>query len=167
MIGPKEGERIWERHIENCLPITTLLPNTEASVADIGSGAGLPGIVIALAKPELKVTLIEPLQRRVEFLHEVIDTLNLTNVVVIRAKSESIKGSYNYVVARAVAPLPRLLETTWHLVAPQGSLLAMKGASVEHEIAGLSLPKGSHLQLKEINLDDLPPARVVAISKAG
>jgi 16S rRNA (guanine527-N7)-methyltransferase len=167
LIGPKEGERIWERHIENCIPITTLLPRSGVSVADIGSGAGLPGIVIALAKPELKVTLIEPLQRRVEFLHEVIDSLALSNVVVIRAKSESIKGSYNYVVARAVAPLPRLIETTWHLVAKGGSLLAMKGESVEHEIAGLTLPKGASLQLKEINLDDLPPARVVAISKAG
>jgi 16S rRNA (guanine527-N7)-methyltransferase len=111
--------------------------------------------------------LIEPLQRRVEFLHEAIDSLGLSNVDVIRAKSESIKGAYTYVVARAVAPLPRLIETTWHLVKPGGSLLAIKGASVEAEITGLSLPKGAHLELKEINLDDLPPARVVAISKAG
>jgi 16S rRNA (guanine527-N7)-methyltransferase len=111
--------------------------------------------------------LVEPLQRRVEFLHEVIDSLGLTNIDVIRAKSESITGAYTYVVARAVAPLPRLMDTTWHLVKPGGSLLAIKGASVEHEIAGLTLPKGSILQLKEINLDDLPPARVVAISKAG
>ena len=167
LIGPKEGERIWDRHIENCIPLTTLLPEEGASVADIGSGAGLPGIVIALARPKLRVTLVEPLQRRVEFLHEVIDTLGLTNIEVIRAKSESIKGSYTYVVARAVAPLPRLMETTWHLVKPQGSLLAMKGASVEHEIAGLTLPKGAFLELKEINLDDLPSARVVAIRKAG
>jgi 16S rRNA (guanine527-N7)-methyltransferase len=123
--------------------------------------------VIALARPDLKVSLVEPLQRRVEFLHEVIDTLGLSNVDVIRAKSESIKGAYTYVVARAVAPLPRLIETTWHLVKPQGSLLAIKGASVEEEIAGLTLPKDASLELKEINLDDLPPARVVAISKAG
>ena len=167
MIGPKEGERIWDRHIENCIPITTLLPQEKATVADIGSGAGLPGIVIALAHPGLKVTLIEPLQRRVEFLCEVIDSLKLTNVEVIRAKSESIKGSYNYLVARAVAPLPRLLETTWHLVKPGGSLLAMKGASVEGEIAGLSLPKGAQLSLKEINLEEMPSARVVQITKAG
>lgn len=167
LIGPKEGERIWDRHVENCIPLTTLLPKEGASVADIGSGAGLPGIVIALARPKLRVTLVEPLQRRVEFLHEVIDSLGLTNIDVIRAKSESIKGAYTYVVARAVAPLPRLMDTTWHLVKPGGSLLAIKGASVEHEIAGLTLPKGATLQLKEINLDDLPPARVVAISKAG
>ena len=78
MIGPREGEIIWERHIENCLPITTLLPD-KGSLADVGSGAGLPGLVIALAKPKLKVTLIEPLQRRVEFLYEVIDEM-LTEV---------------------------------------------------------------------------------------
>lgn len=167
MIGPKEGERIWERHIENCIPITTLLPKEKATVADIGSGAGLPGIVIALALPGLKVTLIEPLQRRVEFLHEVIDSLKLTNVEVIRAKSESIQGAYNYLVARAVAPLPRLLETTWHIVKPGGSLLAIKGASVEGEIAGLSLPKGAQLSLQEINLEEMPSARVVQITKAG
>lgn len=167
LIGPKEGERIWDRHIENCIPLTSLLPGEAATVADIGSGAGLPGIVLALARPHLKITLVEPLQRRVEFLHEVIDSLPLTNIEVIRAKSESIKGAYSYLVARAVAPLPRLLETTWHLVKPGGSLLAIKGASVEHEIAGLALPKGAFLQLKEINLHDLPPARVVVINKAG
>jgi 16S rRNA (guanine527-N7)-methyltransferase len=167
LIGPKEGERIWERHIENCIPLTTLLPNTGASVADIGSGAGLPGIVIALAKPELKVTLIEPLQRRVEFLYEVIDSLKLTNVEVIRAKSESVKGSYTYVVARAVAPLPRLIATTWHLVAPGGSLLAMKGESAAEEITQSDLSKAKKHHLHEIKVDDLPLARVVELVKAG
>ena len=167
MIGPKEGERIWERHIENCIPITTLLPDEGVTVADIGSGAGLPGIVIALAKPGLKVSLIEPLQRRVEFLHEVIDTLKLSNVEVIRAKSESLKGSYNFVVARAVAPLPRLIATTWHLVAPGGSLLAMKGESAADEIAQSDLSKTRKHQLHEIKIDDLPLARVVELVKAG
>jgi len=167
LIGPKEGERIWERHIENCIPLTTLLPDRDASVADIGSGAGLPGIVIALAKPELTVTLIEPLQRRVEFLHEVIDSLKLTNVEVIRAKSEAIKGSYTYVVARAVAPLPRLIATTWHLVAPGGSLLAMKGESAAEEIAQSDLSKAKKHHLHEIKVDDLPLARVVELVKAG
>jgi len=74
LIGPKEGDRIWQRHIANCIPITTLIPNG-VRVADIGSGAGLPGIVIALARPDLKVTLIEPLSRRVDFLNEVIKEL--------------------------------------------------------------------------------------------
>ncbi|MFM8329368.1 MAG: 16S rRNA (guanine(527)-N(7))-methyltransferase RsmG, partial [Actinomycetales bacterium] len=113
LIGPREGEIIWERHIENCLPITTLPPD-KGSLADVGSGAGLPGLVIALAKPGLAVTLIEPLQRRVEFLYEVIDQLGL-KVEVIRGKSEAIKGQYDFVTARAVAPLGRLIESTWHL----------------------------------------------------
>ena len=76
LIGPREGERIWERHIFNCLPVTQLLPQG-ASLFDIGSGAGLPGIVIALARPDLSVTLIEPLERRVAFLNEAVDGLNL------------------------------------------------------------------------------------------
>lgn len=166
-IGPKEAERIWERHIENCIPLTTLLPDRGATVADIGSGAGLPGIVIALAKPELKITLIEPLARRVEFLHEVVDELKLKNVEVIRAKSESIKGSYNFVVARAVAPLPRLIQSTWHLVAPGGSLLAMKGESAAAEITETDLSMAQKHQLHEIKIDELPLARVVEVKKAG
>ncbi|NCX76575.1 MAG: 16S rRNA (guanine(527)-N(7))-methyltransferase RsmG, partial [Actinobacteria bacterium] len=93
LIGPKEGERIWERHIENCLPVTSLLPES-GTLADVGSGAGLPGIVIALVKPKFKVTLIEPLQRRCEFLYEVIDELRLS-VEVIRAKSELVSGEYD------------------------------------------------------------------------
>ena len=133
MIGPKEGERIWERHIENCLPLTTLLPEI-GSLADIGSGAGLPGIVVALAKPELKVTLIEPLARRCEFLFEVIDELAL-DIEVIRGKSESLKGQYDFLTARAVAPLGRLIDTTWHLLRPKGSLLAIKGESAREELA--------------------------------
>jgi len=136
-------------------------------VADIGSGAGLPGIVVALAKPGLKVTLIEPLARRVEFLHEVIDQLKLSNVEVIRAKSENVKGSYNYVVARAVAPLPRLIQTTWHLVAPDGSLLAMKGESAAAEMAESDLSIGVKNTLHEIKIDELPLARVVELKKAG
>lgn len=167
LIGPKEAERIWDRHIENCIPLTTLLPEENATVADIGSGAGLPGIVVALAKPQLKITLIEPLQRRVEFLYEVIDQLKLKNVEVIRAKSEKVKGSYNFVVARAVAPLPRLIQTTWHLVAPGGSLLAMKGESAAAEMAASDLSVGVKNQLHEIKINELPLARVVELKKAG
>ncbi len=167
LIGPREADRVWERHIENCIPLTTLLPEQNSTVADVGSGAGLPGIVIALAKPGLKITLIEPLQRRVEFLYEVIDTLKLKNVEVIRAKSEVVKGSYNFVTARAVAPLPRLIQTTWHLVAPGGSLLAMKGESAAAEMAESDLSVAAKAHLHEIKIDDLPLARIVELQKAG
>ena len=89
LIGPKEGDRIWERHIANCIPITTIIP-TGVRLADIGSGAGLPGVVIALARPDLKVTLIEPLQRRVEFLNQVIAELELP-IKVVRGRAEAVK----------------------------------------------------------------------------
>ncbi|MEY3185845.1 MAG: hypothetical protein RIR58_581 [Actinomycetota bacterium] len=167
LIGPRETDRVWERHIENCIPLTTLLSDKNATVADVGSGAGLPGIVIALAKPGLRVTLIEPLQRRVEFLYEVVDALKINNVEIIRAKSEVVKGSYNFVTARAVAPLPRLIQTTWHLVAPGGSLLAMKGESAAAEMAESNLSIAANSQLHEINIDDLPLARIVELQKAG
>jgi 16S rRNA (guanine527-N7)-methyltransferase len=171
LIGPKEGEIIWERHIANCLPITTLLPQG-ASVLDIGSGAGLPGIVIALARPDLKVTLLEPLQRRVDFLNEVIEELKL-DITVIRGRAESIKGSFSVVTARAVAPLPKLLTVSWHLVAPGGAVMAMKGeaAAVELEEAKASLnkifKKVAKTELHELEVAGLPVARIVECRKAG
>ncbi|MBU3692639.1 MAG: 16S rRNA (guanine(527)-N(7))-methyltransferase RsmG [Candidatus Nanopelagicaceae bacterium] len=167
LIGPREADRVWQRHIENCIPLTTLLPDQNATVADVGSGAGLPGIVIALAKPRLQVTLIEPLQRRVEFLYEVVDALKIRNIEIIRAKSEVVKGVFNFVTARAVAPLPRLIQTTWHLVAPGGSLLAMKGESAAAEMAESDLSIAAKTQLHEIKIDDLPLARIVEVQKAG
>jgi 16S rRNA (guanine527-N7)-methyltransferase len=165
LIGPKEGERIWERHIENCLPVTTLLPE-RGTLADVGSGAGLPGIVIALTKPQFKVTLIEPLQRRCEFLYEVIDELGLS-VEVIRAKSELVSGEYDFVTARAVAPLVRLIDTTWHLIRHGGSLLAMKGESAAEEMASTELRIASKSTLHEIKMADIPVSRVVELVKAG
>ncbi len=154
LIGPREGERIWERHILNCLPVTTLLPEG-ASVADIGSGAGLPGIVIAIARPDLKVTLIEPLQRRVDFLIEA--TAKLPNVKVIRGKSENVKGQrFDFVTARAVAPLPKLIAISKHL-AP--TLLALKGESAKEEMLGI---KGA--KLHEISVEGQPMARIVEVS---
>ena len=123
LIGPREGERIWERHIFNCLPVTQLLPQG-ASLFDIGSGAGLPGIVIALARPDLKVTLIEPLERRVEFLKEATAG---SSIEVIRGRAQDIKKSADFVTARAVAPLEKLKKMSWHMVKTGGSLLAMKG----------------------------------------
>ena len=135
-------------------------------MADVGSGAGLPGIVIALAKPALEVTLIEPLQRRCEFLYEVIDELGL-KIEVIRAKSELVTGQYDFVTARAVAPLARLIDSTWHLIRPGGSLLAMKGESASEEMASSDLKIASKSTLHEIKMADIPVSRVVELVKAG
>ena len=156
LIGPREGERIWERHIFNCLPVTQLLPQG-ASLFDIGSGAGLPGIVIALARPDLKVTLIEPLERRVEFLKEATAG---SSIEVIRGRAEDIKKSADFVTARAVAPLEKLKKISWHMVKTGGSLLAMKGESAAAEMEGV---KGATLH--EITLDGIEMGRIVAIKK--
>jgi 16S rRNA (guanine527-N7)-methyltransferase len=174
LIGPREGERIWDRHIANCIPITTIIPSNlnpnkpdkAVTVADIGSGAGLPGIVIALARPDLRVTLIEPLQRRVDFLNEVIAELELP-IEVIRGKAESVKRSFDVVTARAVAPLPKLLPITWQLVKPGGALMAMKGESAQNEIDESEPMKGSTTTLHTLELPGFDIARVIEVRKAG
>lgn len=163
LIGPKESDRIWDRHIANCLPLSTLIP-MGVSVADIGAGAGLPGIVLALARPDLVITLIEPLQRRVDFLHEVINELALP-IVIIRGKSESVKKSFEVVTARAVAPLPKLLDISWHLVKNQGALLAIKGESAQAEIDATPVKKHSVTTLHLIELPGFDLARVIEVRK--
>ena len=163
LIGPKEGDRIWERHIANCIPITTILPEN-VRLVDIGSGAGLPGIVIALARPDLKVSLVEPLQRRVDFLNEVVAELGIP-VEVIRGRAERVKKQFEIVTARAVAPLEKLINISWHMIPKGGSLMAMKGESAAEEIASTTLKKGSTAQLHEISLPNLPIARIIQVKK--
>jgi len=163
LIGPKEGERIWERHIANCIPVTTLIPQ-RASVVDIGSGAGLPGIVIALARPDTQVTLVEPLQRRVDFLNEVVALLKLP-ITVIRGKAETTRGSFDVVTSRAVAPLPKLLPMVRHLIKSGGSLLAIKGESAQAEIDATQLNKQKAI-LHTLELPDFEVARVIEVKKA-
>jgi 16S rRNA (guanine527-N7)-methyltransferase len=161
LIGPREGERIWDRHIFNCLPITQLLPQG-ASLFDIGSGAGLPGIVIALARPDLKVTLIEPLERRVEFLNEAVAAIATAGVeiAVIRGRAQDVKKSADFVTARAVAPMEKLKKISWHMVKTGGSLLAMKGESAANEMVGI---KGA--ELHEIKLEGIELGRVISVRK--
>lgn len=156
LIGPREGERIWERHIFNCLPVTQLLPQN-SSLFDIGSGAGLPGIVIALARPDLKVTLIEPLERRVEFLKEATEGLDIE---VIRGRAQDVKKSAEYVTARAVAPLEKLKKISWHMVKTGGALLAMKGESAAAEMVGVK-----NAVLHEIELEGIGLGRIVELRK--
>lgn len=135
LIGPKESERIWSRHIVNCAALLPFLPRS-GSVADVGSGAGLPGLVIACARPDLKVKLIEPMERRCEWLQYVVDTIGLTNVEIIRDRSESLGRSVkaDVVTARAVANLAKLIRLTSKLIAPGGALLALKGQRAYEEI---------------------------------
>ncbi len=161
LIGPREGERIWERHIFNCLPVTQLLPQG-ASLFDIGSGAGLPGIVIALARPDLKVTLIEPLERRVEFLNEAVAAIaeGGVEIEVIRGRAQDVKKSADFVTARAVAPMEKLKKMSWHMVKTGGSLLAMKGESAATEMVGI---KGA--ELHEIKLEGIELGRVISVRK--
>ena len=156
LIGPREGDRIWERHILNSLFVCQLLPQ-EASLFDIGSGAGLPGIVIALARPDLKVTLIEPLERRVEFLKEATEG---TEIQVIRGRAQDVKKSADYVTARAVAALDKLKKMSWHMLKMNGSLLAMKGESAAREMEAVP---GSILH--EITLEGIGLGRVVELKK--
>jgi len=163
LIGPKEGDRIWERHIANCIPITTILPEN-VRLVEIGSGAGLPGIVIALARPDLKVSLVEPLQRRVDFLNEVVAELGIP-VEVVRGRAERVKKQFEIVTARAVAPLEKLINISWHMIPKGGSLMAMKGESAAEEIASTTLKKGSTAELHEISLPNLPIARVIQVKK--
>lgn len=141
LIGPREVPRLWSRHLLNSAvvaePDAALVP-LAASVADVGSGAGLPGLVWALARPDLRVTLIEPLLRRANFLQEAVDQLALNDrVQVIRGRGEEVKSqwsSFDVVTARAVAPLPKLLGWTIPLLKPGGRLLALKGQQAEEEL---------------------------------
>ena len=164
LIGPREADRIWERHIANCIPVTTLIPEG-VTVADIGSGAGLPGIVIALARPDLRVTLIEPLQRRVDFLNEVIKELDLP-ITVIRGKAESVKSAFAIVTARAVKPLPVLLPMVWPLIASKGALFAIKGESAQAEIDKTKEKTNTITTLHTLNIGELETARIIEVRKS-
>ena len=158
LIGPHEGEKIWERHIFNSLPVLSLIPQG-SSVIDIGSGAGLPGIPLALARPDLQVTLIEPLQRRVDFLNEAVTGLDIT---VLRGRAQDFKIKADFVTDGAVAPLEKLKNMGWHLVKKGGSLLAIKGENAAEEASKVA---GAHLY--EIELESLPVGRVISLRKTG
>jgi 16S rRNA (guanine527-N7)-methyltransferase len=135
LIGPREAPRLWERHLLNCAVLAEAIP-ADASVCDIGSGAGLPGVVLAIVRPDLQITLVEPLLRRTTFLDEAVAHLGLSNVRVVRGRAEDVQERHGFdvVTSRAVAPLERLLRWSMPLVAPHGALVAMKGSSVADEI---------------------------------
>jgi 16S rRNA (guanine527-N7)-methyltransferase len=136
LIGPHEIPRLWDRHLLNSAVVAELVPRP-CSLVDLGSGAGLPGIVLALLLPDVAVTLLEPMQRRVAFLAECVATLGLANATVLRGRAEDWAGrlAADTVTARAVAPLARLAPLALGLVRPGGIVLAVKGAGAEREVA--------------------------------
>ncbi|MFE7631999.1 16S rRNA (guanine(527)-N(7))-methyltransferase RsmG [Kocuria sp. NPDC057446] len=136
LIGPREVPRLWSRHVLNCAVVEELVP-PGARVADVGSGAGLPGLCLALARPDLRITLIEPLERRVQWLEEVVADLGLANVRVLRSRAEQAKeevGEVDVVTARAVSALVGLVDLTLPLLRGTGELLALKGRSAADEV---------------------------------
>lgn len=135
LIGPRETSQIWERHVLNCAAVSSLVPHG-ADLVDVGSGAGLPGLALAIARGDLTVTLLEPLLRRFTWLTEVVADLELTGVSVLRVRAEDVHGtvSGDVVTARAVAALPQLASWCLPLVRPGGKLLAIKGERAEEEL---------------------------------
>jgi 16S rRNA (guanine527-N7)-methyltransferase len=135
LVGPREGNRLWDRHVLNSVALAGLIPDG-SSVADVGSGAGLPGIPLAIARPDLQVDLVEPLLRRATFLTQAVDELGITGrVQVVRARAEDHRATYDVVVARALAPLDRLIRWCDPLRSPSGMILALKGRSAGEELA--------------------------------
>lgn len=167
LIGPREVPRIWERHLLNCALLGHAIPEG-SEVCDIGSGAGLPGLVLAITRPDLKVTLVEPLLRRATFLSEAVAALDLDNVEVVRARAEDLHGrrDFDVVTSRAVAPLERLLRWSMPLVRQGGEMVAMKGSSVEAEIdqsqSVLRKYGAGHVRVEEYGRDvvDVPTIAV-------
>jgi 16S rRNA (guanine527-N7)-methyltransferase len=157
LIGPREVPRLWDRHVVNCGLLASVVPH-RARVVDLGSGAGLPGLVLALARPDLVVTLVEPMLRRSTFLLQACALLGLDRVQVVRARAEDVAGErFDVVTARALAPLPRLLTWGWGLVAPGGALLAIKGSSASDEV------RAAHDELGRVRAS----AEVVHLSAPG
>ena len=170
LIGPREADRLWSRHILNSVASFQLFP-IGARVADVGSGAGLPGIPLAIIRPDLEFTLIESMLRRTTFLSEVIAALGLeSQVKVLRARAEEVPGRFDVVTARAVAPLEKLLGWTTGLFLPDGELLALKGETAADEVAAaqdfLSRKKLSAETLTVRALPQAEPTHVVRIRAA-
>lgn len=176
LLGPREVERIWERHLLNCAAVGELLEPSQR-IADIGSGAGLPGIPLAIARPDVTITLVEPLLRRSEFLRETIDVLGLTAVEVVRGRADepAVVGraaDSDVVVSRAVASLDKIGRWSLPLLRKGGRMLAMKGERADAEVAehrSVIMRLGaSDIRVVRCGVDYLnPPATVVVAVKSG
>jgi len=176
LLGPREADRIWDRHLLNSAAVALLLPE-RARVIDVGSGAGLPGIPVALARPECRVVLLEPLERRCSFLREVVHALGLGDrVSVVRGRAPDAVAQLpflgEYAIARAVAPLERLVSWTMPVVQPGGFLLAQRGERAEQELReagpGLARYGAGVAEVVEVGGDVLEtPVRVVRVPRRG
>lgn len=134
LLGPREVDRLWDRHVLNSAALSSVI-GEGLRVADVGSGAGLPGLPLAILRPDLEVVLIESLLRRATFLELAVDELGLGDrVQVVRSRAEDWREQVDVVTCRAVAPLPKLLSWTKHLWLPHGQLVALKGSSVADEV---------------------------------
>jgi 16S rRNA (guanine527-N7)-methyltransferase len=152
MIGPREAERIWPRHIFNSTAVVGLIA-PDAEVVDLGSGAGLPGIPIALARPDLQVSLLEPMARRVRFLEDVLVSLGVPALSIQHRRAEAAdSSSADIVVARAVAPLVRLVDLTFAILRPGGRLLALKGEAAAAEAEQLEQRGGWGTTIHQIEV---------------
>ena len=168
LIGPREVPRLWDRHLLNCAVVASRVPQG-ASVADVGSGAGLPGLVWAIARPDLTVTLIDPLLRRTTFLDEMREDLGLLDQVrVIRDRADQVHELFDVVTARAVAPLGKLAGWCMPLVRSGGVFLALKGSNAQEELAAshkeLSLLGGKNMLVTTYGDLEIPTT-VVEVSK--
>ena len=170
LLGPREADRLWDRHILNSAALSDLIA-TDSAVVDVGSGAGLPGIPLAILRPDLRVTLIEPLLRRFTFLVQTVGELGISDrLEVVRSRAEDHQCTYDVVVARALAPLDRLIGWCNPLRAPDGVILALKGASAADEVAAANRQlKAAGLKaevLKARAHPDVEPATVVRVGAA-
>lgn len=173
LLGPRETPRLWQRHIFNCAAMLSLLPEG-ATVCDIGSGAGLPGLVLAIGRPDVRVSLVEPLQRRVTFLETAVEELGLgERVEVLRGRAEEFDAGegFDVVTSRAVGALTKLVAWSAPLMAADGEVLALKGASAEAEIekAGKELRKaGLTAEVLRVQADArTEPTSVVRLRRSG
>lgn len=168
LIGPLELPRLWTRHILNS---AIAAPLFHGKVVDVGSGAGLPGLVLAIAQPDVSFTLVEPMERRVAWLNEQASALGLKNVTVVRARAEEVspKGCYDVVTARAVSALRTLLPMVTPLARPGGELVLLKGVNAPNEIDAAAKQIRS-LKLIDVRVEVLgegvisEPTRVVRAS---
>ena len=171
LIGPREIGRLWERHILNSIALESLIPEG-CRVADVGSGAGLPGIPLAILRPDLEMILIEPMLRRSNFLTEAIDELGLDDrVYVVRGRAEDADLHVDVVVSRAVAKLATLINWTADLIVDSGSLLALKGQSADDEVVKAKKELSKRRLSAEVLLIRADPAsdvtRAVRVRRTG